>query len=429
MMRAELYAWAEGALVGVFALSGRGIDFAYQPDVRTPVSLSLPLNGSWDADAPANFLEGLLPERAEARLRMRIALDAPSEHPFDLLRAVDSAGGLVFLREGEQPRPVGGEPLRPATEADIEAKIASSYVLSPLFDESAEHCRFSLAGFQTKFTLARIGGDWYWPSACTPSTHIVKPPVSNIPHVNAIEDATMTLASLAGLSVPLHAIVCARERSAYFIERFDRSATDDSGPARRLRTEDFAQALGIPVDAKYDIDIPQIVAVLRKADPTDELAYSWIEQMAFNAFSANADAHAKNYSLLLAEDGIQLCPLYDCLTTEYWPCYEKGLALPFNDCEVFYPCDLTPATWEKEAQRCGLDCDRVVDIARTVSARVLDAAPEAYKNLAAHDREKLLGIIEEANRGMGDARGVRPVPRATGATKEQRRPSARSRHL
>lgn len=45
----------------------------------------------------------------------------------------------------------------------------------------------------------------------------------------------------------------------------------------------------------------------------------------------NADAHAKNYSLLLEVEKVKLSPLCDGLATWYWPQYSKALAMSVND--------------------------------------------------------------------------------------------------
>ncbi|WP_302717614.1 HipA N-terminal domain-containing protein [uncultured Senegalimassilia sp.] len=54
------YVWLRNRLVGRFFEDSDGvIRFEYSPHATAPVSLSLPLDGSWHADAPDSFLDGL----------------------------------------------------------------------------------------------------------------------------------------------------------------------------------------------------------------------------------------------------------------------------------------------------------------------------------------------------------------------------------
>lgn len=93
----EACAWLQNCLVGRFF---EGLDgatrFEYAPAVSAPISLSLPLDGSWQADAPGVFLDGLLPDNDSEREAMRLWFGAASADPLDLLVATDTTGGLCF---------------------------------------------------------------------------------------------------------------------------------------------------------------------------------------------------------------------------------------------------------------------------------------------------------------------------------------------
>ena len=79
------------------------------------------------------------------------------------------------------------------------------------------------------------------------------------------------------------------------------------------------QALGYGSEDKYGVKVKQVISILRQADPTDSLAYEWIRRLALNTSISNADAHAKNYSVLFRPNGVEIAPMYDVLTTTYWP--------------------------------------------------------------------------------------------------------------
>ena len=99
-----LCAWREGRLVGEFVRGTDGrVSFRYERGAESPISLSIPLDGTIEQEAPIRYLEALLPEDGNQRLAMKVSIGADSTDTFDLLHAADSAGGLVFLHEGEEP--------------------------------------------------------------------------------------------------------------------------------------------------------------------------------------------------------------------------------------------------------------------------------------------------------------------------------------
>ena len=93
----EAYAWLQNRLVGRFFEGSDGATrFEYAPEASMPISLSLPLDCSWQADAPGAFLDGLLPDNDSEREAMRLWFGAASADPLDLLVATDATGGLCF---------------------------------------------------------------------------------------------------------------------------------------------------------------------------------------------------------------------------------------------------------------------------------------------------------------------------------------------
>ena len=93
----EAYAWLQNRLVGRFFEDSDGVTrFKYAPEASMPISLSLPLDGSWQVDAPGAFLDGLLPDNDSEREAMRLWFGAASADPLDLLVATDTTGGLCF---------------------------------------------------------------------------------------------------------------------------------------------------------------------------------------------------------------------------------------------------------------------------------------------------------------------------------------------
>lgn len=406
-----LHAWEGTRLVGVFRESDSGdVSFSYAEGATVPISLSLPLDGEWSRNAPFFFLDGLLPDNNNERYVMQNSLGASSIHPFDLLESVDAAGGLCFTASAEPPQRDMGA-LVPMSDSDIEAEIASRENRVLTGYEVERNAKFSLAGTQGKFTMVRFGGSWYRPNVGLASTHIVKPDIRGLKESSLVECATMDLAESAGVEVPAHGMIEAGDRSAYIVSRFDRTIGED-GLARRIRTEDLTQALALSCNEKYDVELSDAAALLRATDPSDELAYAWFSQVAFNVLSGNCDAHGKNYSLVFSPEGISLSPIYDAVNTLMWDTFDQGIAMPVN--EKYYSWEISPDDWAFAAESSGLDGDRVRESAQAVSDRIMGHVEQAALRLAdcgGSLAERFMSSVVRANAGM-EHRSPRAVARA-----------------
>ncbi|MCB9901580.1 MAG: HipA domain-containing protein [Planctomycetes bacterium] len=91
----------------------------------------------------------------------------------------------------------------------------------------------------------------------------------------------------------------------------------ESQPILRLHQEDTCQALAIEPTSKYQHEggpsPGQIAELLRgsSSSPMEDVA-AFVDALGYNWIIAGTDAHAKNYSLLLAARGqVRLAPLYD----------------------------------------------------------------------------------------------------------------------
>jgi serine/threonine-protein kinase HipA len=392
----ELDAWLEGRLVGRFSRGDdRRVRFQYTDDVTTPISLSLTRDGSWTKNAPINLLNNLLPDREETRHWMARALGAASIDTFDLLdkAGADIAGGLVLVPSGVDPHLESEQPV-PATDDEIAARIAALKRDRDAWYDTVVKPRFSLAGSQAKFALADRSGDWFWSSASLPSTHILKPAATSVPFAQEIEIASMRLSALVGIDTPDVGMIEVFDQSSYIVERFDR---DRAAPvAIRIHTEDFAQAAGLATDRKYAMSALQAIELLRRADVTDELGYGFVQRLAFNTSIANADAHAKNYSLLIRPDAVRLAPMYDTLVTSFWPHVDNRLAMKIGGADRAPQVSLDH--WAKLARLGALDTDRVVGIAHRTARAVLEHFDQAFGDLPATPRDEVRAIVTAATR-------------------------------
>jgi len=160
----------------------------------------------------------------------------------------------------------------------------------------------------------------------------------------------------------------------------------------------FAQALGRRPHDKYNIQANEIIALLRRATGNDDLAYQFIERLAFNTAIGNADAHAKNYSIMLRPSGIALAPVYDVLPIIYWNYVDDHLAMHIDGAKR--NAEVTPAHWRKLARQTGLDEEQVQEIATTLAHKARNQAPRAYNDLPSDTAAELQQIIEHSTAGL-----------------------------
>ena len=394
-----LHVWRERQHIGVFTSIDRIVTFSYDEDApQSPLSLSLPRDGGWNKSAPLHFLDNLLPDNPCTRRRIAHDTGAVSHSIFDLLARLgeDLAGALVLTPDESEPNWVVSQPLRQLTDDDIAYRISELRRDPDRWIDPDMGGRFSLAGAQAKFTMVRLADQWFSSNAALPSTHIVKPASPHVPDADVIEMASMRLAVAVGLPVPQTGLIKVLDQQAYIVERFDR----DSGqwPPVRIHTEDLAQSMGLPPDQKYAVTARQIIELLHRIDPTDGLSYDFITRLAFNTSIDNADAHAKNCSVFLRSSGVSLTPVYDAVTTTYWPSSDTRLAMRIAGADR--ATEVTKAHWAKLARTTDLDEDRVVDIAASMAQHVIESLDQVFAGLPAQIRERLTLILTHANANM-----------------------------
>ena len=175
--------------------------------------------------------------------------------------------------------------------------------------------QFSLAGAQPKTALLLQNGRWGIPSGQIPTTHILKPPTGHFDGHAENEHICLNLAGSLGLPVAETRVMRFEKEIAIVIERYDRQPSGNN--IIRVHQEDICQALGVLPTKKYQNEggpSPVDVIELLRSASTDRVTdvETFVDALAFNWLIGGADAHAKNYSLLLANGPtIRLAPLYD----------------------------------------------------------------------------------------------------------------------
>lgn len=94
----------------------------------------------------------------------------------------------------------------------------------------------------------------------------------------------------------------------------------------------------------------------------------------------NADAHAKNYSIML-ENEPRLSPLYDLVPLGAYPQYSQRLTMPIGSRR--HTGNITLKDWNALAVDCDLEPDHVVNIVSDVNQRLSSQLEPAFGEFAA----------------------------------------------
>ena len=342
-----------------------------------PLSVTLPLAADvFEEEAVAPWLANLLPEEQQLLVMSR-ALGLSSSDALAILTEVggDTAGAMSF-----------GEPSirdRWSYEAlqDHYGSRTGAEALSRHFDDlerrpffvGEDGVRLSLAGGQKKTTLAVLGDDGRpklglpdamdrlaIPKTGAPSTVIIKPDNPRLPGIVENEAYCLSLARHVGIPAVDCAVMVVGNRKALAVARYDRCLRRD-GSVKRLHQEDFAQANGLVPGRKYEqgtvpgLNLRDLLLTGNHLPSVEALKL--LDQVIFNILVANADAHAKNYSMILGS-GPTLAPLYDVSSVLHWNHVSQHHAQKIAG-RKRKPGDAARRHWDRIAADAGLNARRV----------------------------------------------------------------------
>lgn len=295
------------------------------------ISLSLPMRETAHTGAPVTAVfDNLLPDNPDVRKRVAERVGAQGADYYSLLESIgrDCVGAMQFLPDGEPfdaKARVTGEPV---AENEIE-RILANLVQAPLGIDPDQEFRISVAGAQEKTALLFHENQWMRPIGTTPTTHILKPQLGQIPTAFGMIDMEasvdnehycLELMRALGLDVAKTAIVTFGKRRVLVVERFDRLQRN-RGQLLRLPQEDFCQAMGIPSARKYqNMGGPSIVdglKLLQSADEPLKDQAAFFKAQIVNWLIGAMDGHGKNFSIFLRPEGrYRLTPFYDVLSAQ-----------------------------------------------------------------------------------------------------------------
>ena len=172
--------------------------------------------------------------------------------------------------------------------------------------------KMSIQGVQPKLSAVLKLKDSCFALVDRGGRFILKPNPLAYEEVPANEALTMRMAAEAGIEVPAHGLLRAKDASwVYFVKRYDRV-----GRTGKVHIEDFAQLSGATRETKYDSSLEQVVQLLEQfctfpAIEKPKLA----KRLLFCFLTGNEDMHLKNFSVWMQDGVVSLTPAYDLLNS------------------------------------------------------------------------------------------------------------------
>jgi serine/threonine-protein kinase HipA len=399
-MTNELVALLDGKEAGRVRNDARGrLTFVYNNSWREgqeayPLSLSMPLAAEEHGPAVIQaFLWGLLPDNELVLDRWAKKFQISARNVFALISHVgeDCAGAVQFVTPDRQEALKNGEDDK--VEWLDEAAVAKR--LQALREDHAawrlqrDTGQFSLAGAEPKTALLLQKSRWGIPAGRIPTTHILKPPTGNFDGHAENEHICLLLARQLGLPTAETKVMRFEKEIAVVIERYDRQVVDNG--IARIHQEDICQARGIMPTKKYQNEggpSPSDIIELLRTYSTDREADidTFVDALAFNWLIAGTDAHAKNYSLLLADGPeVRLAPLYDIASIlPYDDVDFQKIKLAMKIGDEYKLGQIGLREWQKFAREMRFDAgkvrDRLIQMAEQLPDLVTEVHAQAQKD-------------------------------------------------
>ncbi|MDO5441912.1 MAG: HipA domain-containing protein [Bacillota bacterium] len=331
MKKYNVYIEINGSMVLIGSLNSKEENSAtFQYDANylnlenaKAMSIALPLQSeSFTEDKTRSFFEALLPE-GFSRQSLANSIRKNENDYIGLLSVVGrECIGAILISDATCDLTSEYIPIDDAMIKSLAAEGASKSA------EILTKTHLSLAGATGKVGLFLDDktGKWYLPQGLAPSTHIIKQSHVRYKDIVVNEALCLNLAKKCGINVPESFIIETDGKAdsdiLFAVKRFDRYSA--GGKIHRLHQEDFAQALSIASNHKYEIEgahhMQQMFSVLKNysANPIED-QIKLFRMIAFNVIIGNTDAHLKNYSLVYDKylGNRRLSPAYDMLCTAY----------------------------------------------------------------------------------------------------------------
>lgn len=336
----ELMVSLNGIKVGTLSKDKNGgLHFSYTEQWMErlgarPISLSLPITKQkYSGDVVYSFFDNLLPDNPNIRNKIQARFNIGTGHSFDLLAAIGSDCVGAIQLSSRQPESVNQLNYKALSTQEIE-KLLQGYKHAPLgMETDDDDFRISIAGAQEKTALLKIDKQWTKPIGATPTSHIMKLPMGELPQMGIDltdscenEFICLELARAFGFDVANSEVLYFGGQKVLSVERFDRRYASDGSWLMRLPQEDFCQSMGVSSAQKYQSDggpgIADCLNLLTASSNAEDRATFFKTQIFFWLIAA-IDGHGKNFSVFLEpENRYRMTPLYDILSA--FPVMSKG---------------------------------------------------------------------------------------------------------
>lgn len=320
--------------------------------------------------AVRQFFQNLLPEGQALDDAAQVS-NVSKANVLGLLYALgrETAGALVITHLQESLIPTETA-TRLLPEAELSERIRRR--ASESFTVWDGKVRLSIAGYQDKLGVYEYGGQWFLAEGpALASTLILKPEPSRQLMSGMTTNELMCLRLARALKLPVATAYLKHvPEPVLVIERFDRKVNE--GPnaqirVKRLHCIDGCQALGLPVDFKYErpygngehvrgirdgASLKRLFSLLgdKSQTPVPGVAkLDFLRWVIFQVLIGNTDAHAKNVSFFSSVQGLKLTPTYDLVSGLVFAGagVEDSLAMAIGD--NFDPTQITAYDWAQLA--------------------------------------------------------------------------------
>ena len=375
--------YADDRLAFVYADEWRGDPAAF------PLSLSMPLVRSDHPDEVIRpFVSGLLPDDAEVLRRWGRRFQVSPRNPFRLLAHVgeECAGAIQFVPLEHAAPWLGDSPPESIDwldDGELAERIGDLVQDRAAARRLGDEGQFSLAGAKAKTALYRDpdSGRWGIPKGVTPTTHILKPNRGEFENLELNEHFCLRLAARIGLKAARSWTETIEKAPVIIIERYDRARAGSR--LVRVHQEDVCQALARGPENKYQNEggpsAKEVFALIREhSTQAHEDEGRFLGALIFNYLVGGTDAHAKNFSLLLAGGGqVRLAPCYDLISILPYARDSKTVKLAMKIGGDYLLWKIGKGHWEKAAAEWNLDPGQVVE--RIV--QMASVLPEAVRDV------------------------------------------------
>jgi len=335
------------------------------------------------------YFDNLLPEEG-ARVLLAKYARVDRADAFGLLQyygaeSAESAGSMTLLPPDHKPVQISA--LNALSEIELQTRI-ERLPRVPLSQGSAK--KMSLAGAQHKLAVVLKDRQLFEPAGATPSTHILKPNHvdADYPHSVINEWFIMRLAKRMGLDVPeVHRFYV--PTPVYVIDR------------------SFKYAEGSVANLAKAASMCRSPALVRPK------LFTWL---VFNVLVGNSDAHLKNISFLVSEEGVQLAPFYDLLSVAVydsqafdknrWPDLTE-FAWPIEGTARFS--DVSQSVLINAGKTLGLSESTTMRVTQKMYKQIVEQAKKIYAEVENENELLLAERPELASTFAGELRCLRAI--------------------